>query len=239
MKIADFGIARAYNALSQRLTVTGKAMGTPAYMSPEQALNEPIGPSTDLYALGVIVYELLAGRPPFDADTPVGVLYCHVHKPPPPLKGARARDAARRLRVGPLAAGQGATRPPALGAPGVGRAGGDRGRGARAVLAPGRGDHGARPGPRGGSADDSLTTTEDSVRGAASRRRRSPSPGRWPAARAGGSACSPPRSARPARSRPRSSCRVPTSRARSGRRRRPRRGSPPPTTSTATAASSS
>ena len=68
-----------------RLTVTGKAMGTPAYMSPEQALNEPIGPSTDLYALGVIVYELLAGRPPFDADTPVGVLYCHVHKPPPPL----------------------------------------------------------------------------------------------------------------------------------------------------------
>jgi tRNA A-37 threonylcarbamoyl transferase component Bud32 len=85
VKIADFGIARAYNALSQRLTVTGKAMGTPAYMSPEQALNEAIGPSTDLYALGVIVYELLAGRPPFDADTPVGVLYCHVHKPPPPL----------------------------------------------------------------------------------------------------------------------------------------------------------
>ena len=61
------------------------AMGTPAYMAPEQALDEPIGPSTDLYALGVIVYELLAGRPPFEADTPVGVLYCHVHKPPPPL----------------------------------------------------------------------------------------------------------------------------------------------------------
>ena len=72
VKIADFGIARAYNALSQRLTVTGKAMGTPAYMAPEQALDEPIGPSTDLYALGVIVYELLAGRPPFSADTPVG-----------------------------------------------------------------------------------------------------------------------------------------------------------------------
>src|SRR4051794_13002264 len=85
VKIADFGIARAYNALSQRLTMTGKAMGTPAYMAPEQALDEPIGPSTDLYALGVIVYELLAGRPPFEADTPVGVLYCHVHKPPPPL----------------------------------------------------------------------------------------------------------------------------------------------------------
>ena len=85
VKIADFGIARAYNALSQRLTITGKAMGTPVYMAPEQAMDDPIGPQTDLYALGVIVYELLAGRPPFEADTPMGVLYCHVHKPPPPL----------------------------------------------------------------------------------------------------------------------------------------------------------
>ena len=97
VKIADFGIARAYNALSQRLTVTGKAMGTPAYMSPEQALNEPIGPATDLYALGAIVYELLAGRPPFDADSPMGVLYCHVHKPPPPL-AERAPSAPPALR---------------------------------------------------------------------------------------------------------------------------------------------
>ena len=88
VKIADFGIARAYNALSQRLTITGKAMGTPVYMAPEQALDRAIGPPTDLYALGVIVYELLAGRPPFEADTPMGVLYCHVHKPPPPLPAA-------------------------------------------------------------------------------------------------------------------------------------------------------
>jgi tRNA A-37 threonylcarbamoyl transferase component Bud32 len=85
VKIADFGIARAYNALSQRLTVTGKAMGTPVYMAPEQAMDDPIGPQTDLYALGVIVHELLAGRPPFESDSPMGVLYCHVHKPPPPL----------------------------------------------------------------------------------------------------------------------------------------------------------
>jgi tRNA A-37 threonylcarbamoyl transferase component Bud32 len=85
VKIADFGIARAYNALSQRLTVTGKAMGTPVYMAPEQAMDEPIGPQTDLYSLGVIVYELLTGRPPFESDSPMGVLYCHVHKPPPPL----------------------------------------------------------------------------------------------------------------------------------------------------------
>jgi tRNA A-37 threonylcarbamoyl transferase component Bud32 len=85
VKIADFGIARAYNALTQRLTAPGMAIGTPAYMAPEQATNEPLGPPTDLYSLGVIVYELLAGRPPFLADTPVGLLYAHVHACPPPL----------------------------------------------------------------------------------------------------------------------------------------------------------
>ena len=72
VKIADFGIARAYNALTQRLTAPGMAIGTPAYMAPEQATNEPLSPATDLYSLGVIAYELLAGRPPFVADTPVG-----------------------------------------------------------------------------------------------------------------------------------------------------------------------
>ena len=85
VKIADFGIARAYNALTQRLTAPGMAIGTPAYMAPEQATNEPLSPATDLYSLGVIAYELLAGRPPFVADTPVGLLYAHVHTPPPPL----------------------------------------------------------------------------------------------------------------------------------------------------------
>jgi tRNA A-37 threonylcarbamoyl transferase component Bud32 len=85
-KIADFGIARAYNSLTHRLTTSGAAIGTPAYMAPEQALNDRLGPYTDLYALGVIVYELLAGRPPFDAGTPVGVLYRHVHEPVPPLE---------------------------------------------------------------------------------------------------------------------------------------------------------
>jgi tRNA A-37 threonylcarbamoyl transferase component Bud32 len=85
-KIADFGIARAYNSLTHRLTTSGMAIGTPAYMAPEQALNAPIGPYTDLYALGVIVYELLAGRPPFGSGTPLGVLYRHVHQPVPPLK---------------------------------------------------------------------------------------------------------------------------------------------------------
>ena len=81
-------------------------MGTPEYMAPEQALDEP-RPVDDLYALGVIVYELLAGRPPFDADTPVGVLYCHVHKPPPPLAGA-APAAPPRCASGCTGCSQGA-----------------------------------------------------------------------------------------------------------------------------------
>ena len=86
VKITDFGIARAYNALTQRLTRTGMAMGTPAYMAPEQALNEPLGPFSDIYAVGVIAYEMLAGRPPFPGtDTPVVVLYNHVHTSPPSL----------------------------------------------------------------------------------------------------------------------------------------------------------
>jgi hypothetical protein len=86
VKIADFGIARAYNALTGQLTSTGTSIGTPAYMAPEQALDEPLGPYTDLYAVGVIAYELLAGRPPFEpGGPPMAVLYRHVHTAPPPL----------------------------------------------------------------------------------------------------------------------------------------------------------
>ena len=94
VKIADFGIARAYNALTQRLTAPGMAIGTPAYMAPEQATNEPLSPATDLYSLGVIAYELLAGCPPFIADTPVSLLYAHVHTRPPPLAARVAPEHA-------------------------------------------------------------------------------------------------------------------------------------------------
>jgi Protein kinase domain len=87
VKIADFGVAKALNqvAHSQVLSVTGMAMGTPAYMAPEQAMSTGIGPWTDLYSTGVIAYELLLGRVPFDqGDTPVAVLMQVVNEPIPP-----------------------------------------------------------------------------------------------------------------------------------------------------------
>ena len=88
VKLADFGIARAYNSLTGRLTNTGIAVGTPTYMAPEQALDEDLSPSTDLYAIGVMAFEMLAGRPPFEAtDTPMAVLFAHVNQPVPPLTG--------------------------------------------------------------------------------------------------------------------------------------------------------
>jgi hypothetical protein len=91
-KIADFGIARAYNALTPSFTDSGSAIGTPSYMAPEQVLDEPLGPYTDIYATGVIAYELLAGHVPFQPDgPPLTTLYSHVHKTPPPL-GDEAPD---------------------------------------------------------------------------------------------------------------------------------------------------
>jgi hypothetical protein len=90
VKIADFGIAKAYTRVTTRLTATGTAVGTPAYMAPEQALGQRVGPRTDLYALGVMAFEMLTGTPPFGADdTPVAILYRHVNDRPPRLRKAQ------------------------------------------------------------------------------------------------------------------------------------------------------
>jgi serine/threonine protein kinase len=83
VKVTDFGIARALT--SAPLTDHGQMIGTPAYVSPEQATGEPVTGSSDVYSLGVVAYELFAGRPPFDRDTPLAVTLAHVEDLPPPL----------------------------------------------------------------------------------------------------------------------------------------------------------
>ena len=83
VKVTDFGIARALT--SAPLTDHGQMIGTPAYVSPEQATGQPVTGSSDIYSLGVVAYELFAGRPPFDRDTPLAVTLAHVDDLPPPL----------------------------------------------------------------------------------------------------------------------------------------------------------
>ena len=85
VKIADFGIAKALDAMETRLTVTGTTIGTPTYMAPEQARAGEVGAWTDLYSLGVMAFELIAGRPPFGDADPVAILMRHVKERPPPL----------------------------------------------------------------------------------------------------------------------------------------------------------
>jgi len=84
--LADFGIAKMVEG-SGALTQTGMITGTPQYMAPEQATGQPVDQRVDIYALGVVAYEMLTGRVPFAADTPVAVLMKHVTEPmpiPPP-----------------------------------------------------------------------------------------------------------------------------------------------------------
>jgi serine/threonine-protein kinase len=83
VKVADFGIARAMGAgAEENLTQTGAVMGTATYFSPEQAQGLPLDPRSDLYALGIVLYEMVAGRPPFQGDSPVAIAYKHVQEPP-------------------------------------------------------------------------------------------------------------------------------------------------------------
>jgi serine/threonine protein kinase len=86
--LADFGLAKMAGSL-RRLTGSGTVMGTPEYMSPEQAADEPLGPRSDLYSLGVVAYEMLTGRVPFGADTPAAILLSHVTKAMPATRELR------------------------------------------------------------------------------------------------------------------------------------------------------
>ncbi|HEY0778697.1 MAG TPA: serine/threonine-protein kinase [Gemmatirosa sp.] len=84
--VTDFGIASA--RFHARMTATGRAMGTPHYMSPEQAMGRVLDGRSDVYALGVVLYEALAGAPPFDAPDPYQVGFKHVHEAPVPIEVA-------------------------------------------------------------------------------------------------------------------------------------------------------
>lgn len=83
--LTDFGLVRFLN--SPRQTVTGVIAGTPAYMSPEQARGEITDARADVYSLGVVLYEMLANKVPFEADSTLGVLMKHINEPPPPIAG--------------------------------------------------------------------------------------------------------------------------------------------------------
>ena len=115
VKITDFGIAKALidSGTVAFRTATGAAIGTPAYMSPEQAMGEGVGPWTDLYATGVIAYELLSGSVPFGNREPMAILLAHCQEPPVPL-AERAPDVPAPIAgwVDALLAKTPADRPP-------------------------------------------------------------------------------------------------------------------------------
>lgn len=82
VKVVDFGIAHIASATN--LTVSGQVLGTPRYMSPEQVKGEVVGFQSDIFSVGILLYEILTGRPAFDGNSPTSVMYKVVHEQPPP-----------------------------------------------------------------------------------------------------------------------------------------------------------
>jgi serine/threonine-protein kinase len=99
--VTDFGIAKVSD--SKGLTMTGLSVGTPTYMSPEQVAGDEVTPASDQYALGILAYEMLTGKPPFQGANAMSMMYAHVHQPPAPLEKVRPdcpqplRDAVMRM----------------------------------------------------------------------------------------------------------------------------------------------
>jgi len=83
VRVVDFGLAKLL--ADAGATASGSVVGTPFYMSPEQCLGEPLDARSDVYSLGVMFYEVLSGKRPFEAETVSGVISRHLHEPPPPF----------------------------------------------------------------------------------------------------------------------------------------------------------
>jgi serine/threonine-protein kinase len=96
VKLTDFGIAANQFDANQGLTQTGSVMGTATYFSPEQAQGHPVDGRSDVYSLGVVLYEVLAGVPPFTGESPVAVAMKHVREVPPPMR-TRVPDVPAQL----------------------------------------------------------------------------------------------------------------------------------------------
>ena len=105
VKVLDFGIAKltavreGIDGYQGGLTIKGKIYGTPNYMSPEQIRGKPLDHQSDLYSFGVVMYELLTGRMPFEAETPVDVMMMHLRDPPPSLCSLRPEVGAELENV--------------------------------------------------------------------------------------------------------------------------------------------
>jgi serine/threonine protein kinase len=110
VRVMDFGIAKALGMASAGATVTGQIIGTPEYMSPEQARGDQIDFRSDIYALGIVIFEIFTGSVPFRGETPIATLFKHIQDPPPIdgqrgipprlvpiLKRALAKDPAHRF----------------------------------------------------------------------------------------------------------------------------------------------
>lgn len=84
LALTDFGIAKDLNS-SSSLTQFGEVLGTPSYVAPEQAQGQPVGPAADVYSLGVLLFQMLTGRKPYQANDPQNILYQHINSPIPRL----------------------------------------------------------------------------------------------------------------------------------------------------------
>ena len=162
VKILDFGIARVDG--TRAATATGTVLGTAAYLSPEQASGQPAGPRSDLYSLGCVLFEMLTGRPPFTADSTVGLAYRQVHDDPGPPSALRPGLPPRLDQVtGQLLAKDPAARPPGAAAARAGLL---------SVLSPvGNGADGSSAAPNGAAAN-SGTAVLDVTPGSQRRPRR-------------------------------------------------------------------